>query len=191
MMTTPNPAQRKTYRLMKVVITAGITCLIVGWLLWAHFHGGVGSHFILRNKDLPEISNWWGGLLLPVLTWLLLGSIEKRLTKQETSLLQPKDQHFKILGLFLLGLLLGVSISVAFAYDYKPFLDNVLFIILLLSLLVPIYFAELILGFILGMTYTFGVVLPTIFILLFGAIGFPLYRFIRPLLFRLPRLFRR
>jgi hypothetical protein len=191
MITTPNPAQRKSYRLMKVVITAGITCLIVGWLLWAHFHAGVGSHFILQNKDLPEISNWWGGLLLPVLTWLLLGTIEKRLARQETDLVQPKEQQFKILGLFLLGLLLGVSIAIAFAYDYKPFLDNVLYIILLLSLLVPIYFAEFILGFILGMTYTFGVVLPTIFMLVCGAIGFLLYRFIRPLLLRLPRLLRK
>ena len=43
------------------IVTAGIWSL----LLWDHFNGGVPSHHIMHQKDLPAISNWWGGLLLP------------------------------------------------------------------------------------------------------------------------------
>lgn len=102
---------------------------------------------------------------------------------------QPKNQNIKMLGLFLLGLILGISIAVSFTNDYGFFLDNVLYILLILSLIVPIYYAEFIMGFVLGMTYTFGAVLPTIFILIIAALGFLIYRFIRPLMLSVTKLF--
>lgn len=173
----------------RILITSIITILIFGLLFWEHFHGGVPSHHILQRKGLPEISNWWGGLLLPVLAWILWGRIEKRLNNQNTSMQQPKNQNIKMLGLFLLGLILGISIAVSFTNDYGFFLDNVLYILLILSLIVPIYYAEFIMGFVLGMTYTFGAVLPTIFILIIAALGFLIYRFIRPLMLSVTKLF--
>jgi len=39
---------------------------------------------------MPEISDWWGGLLLPFLTWLAMVGIQKRILKapsEHTSLL--------------------------------------------------------------------------------------------------------
>lgn len=179
--------QRKNAIPPRIFITGLVTILIFGLLFWQYFHDGVPSHHILQQKDLPEISNWWGALLLPALACVLLGRIEKRLTKQNLLAQQAKNQTIKITGLFLLGLILGILIAVSFTNDYKIFLDNVLYVFLVLSLLFPIYYAEFILGFILGMTYTFGAVLPTIFILIIAALGFLIYRFIRPLILRVTK----
>lgn len=175
--------------MIRILITSIITILIFGWLFWGHFHGGVPSHHILHRKDLPEISNWWSGLLLPVLTWILLGRIEKRLDKQDSLMQQAKNPNIKIIGLFLCGLIFGILIAASFTNDYKLFLDNVLYILLVLSLIFPIYYSEFILGFIFGMTYTFGAILPTIFILIIAALGFLVYRFIRPLILRVTNVF--
>lgn len=122
--------------------------------------------------------------LIPILTWLLLSKIEKRIRKQNSLQLQAKNQKIKIGGLFLLGLVFGIALATSFINDYKLFLDNILYIILLLSLVVPICFSEFILGFVLGMTYTFGALLPTVFMLIIAGLGFLIYRFIRPLILR-------
>jgi hypothetical protein len=173
----------------RILITSITTILIFGLLFWEHFHGGVPGHHFLQRKDLPEISNWWGGLLLPVLTWILLGRMEKRLDKQESLMQQAKNQNIKFIGLFLCGLIFGILIAASFTNDYKSFLDNVLYILLVLSFIFPIYYSEFILGFIFGMTYTFGAILPTIFILIIAALGFLVYRFIRPLILRITKVF--
>jgi hypothetical protein len=80
-------------------------------------------------------------------------------------------------------------IAVSFTNDYKLFLDNVIYVLLVFSLIFPIYYSEFILGFIIGMTYTFGAILPTIFILIIAALGFLIYRFIRPLMLRATKVF--
>jgi hypothetical protein len=155
--------------------------MILGLLFWEHFHGGVPSHHILQQKDLPEISNWWGAILIPMLSWVLIGRIESRIFKQGAF---TQNQKIKIIGLFLTGLILGFLIVFSFTNNYQFFLENVPYIFLLLSLLIPIYYAEFILGFILAMVYTFGAVLPTIFILLFASLGYLIHKFIRPLILR-------
>jgi hypothetical protein len=188
-MTNQENIQTQNFINIKALITCVVTFLIFGFLLWEHFHGGVPSHHLLHQENLPAISNWWSGLLLPLLSWFLLGRIEKRIGKQYAQPQQTKNQSGKVIGLFTTGLAFGILIAVSFTYDYKPFLDNVLYFLLLLSLIVPIYYAEFMLGFILGMTYTFGSILPTAFILIIAAIGILIYRFIRPLIIRLTRIF--
>lgn len=176
--------QRQNFITARILITTFLTISIIGLLLWQHFHGGVPSHHILDRKDLPEISNWLGALLLPILTWLLLDKIENRISKQYLLKQQTKNKNTRILGLFLLGLVFGIVLAISFINNYKPFLDNILYIFLLLSLIVPIYYSEFILGFVLGMTYTFGAILPTVFMLIIAAVGYLIYRFIRPLIMR-------
>ncbi len=173
----------------KVFITGIITLFIFGVLLWEYFNGGVPSHHMLHDEELPAISNWWGGLLLPVLTWVLLGRIEKRLKKKAKESVQSKSPIPKVLVIFTIGLIFGILIAVSFVNDYNFILDYVLYAILVLSLLVPIFYAEFILGFVLGMTITLGAILPTIFILIMASLGFLIYRFIRPLILRLTGLF--
>jgi hypothetical protein len=170
--------------MIKIISTTVITLLILGLLIWQYFHGGVPSHHILQQKDLPEISNWWGILMLPIFSWILIGRTEKRVY-QQNELIQNKS--FKIIGLFLIGLSLGIFIVFSFTNNYQLFLDNIPYIFLLLSLFITIYYAEFILGFILGMTYTFGAILPTIFILIFAIVGFLIYRFIRPIILKVKK----
>lgn len=94
-----------------------------------------------------------------------------------------------VIGRFFLGLAFAVVLSISFTNNYKPFLDNVLYLLLLLCFIIPVFYSEFILGFILGMTYTFGAILPTVFILIIAAIGFIIYRFIRPLFLKLAAAF--
>ena len=169
----------------KSLMTGGVTLFVFSMLLWEHFHGGVPSHHLLYQENLPAISNWWSGLFLPILTWFLLTRVEKRLAKQQVQ--QPYKPIKRALQLLTTGLVLGISIAISFEQGYSPFLDNVLYIIALLSLFIPIYYAEFILGFVLAMTYTFGALLPTAFILVLAAIGMLLYRFVRPMLLKLLR----
>lgn len=178
-------AQAKNLHRLRLIITVTISILIFGLLLWTYFHGGVPSHHILDQKDLPAISNWWGGILLPVLTWILLGRIKNRIEKQTKTDSQYKSKLISALVRFIIGLAFGIILSVSFINNYKPFLDNVLYLLVILSFIVPIFFSEFILGFVLGMTYTFGAILPTAFVLVMAAIGFVTYRFIRPLIIKL------
>ena len=177
---------------LRLLITAGISILVIGWLLWTHFKGGVPSHHILKRKDMPGISNWWSGILLPVLAWVLLGKIKNRIEKQGMlDRQQYKSKMMRVLGLFSVGLLIGIILSVSFTNNYKPFLDNVLYLLFILSFIVPVFFPEFILGFVLGMTYTFGAILPTAFVLILAAIGFLTYKFIRPLFIKLMKVIRK
>ena len=181
--------QSADLRKLRIILSVIISILILGLLLWDSFHGGVPSHHILDQKNLPAISNWWSGILLPILTWILLGRIKSRIENQPKIDSQYKSELTRVLVKFSIGLVFGIILSVSFLNNYKPFLDNVLYLLLILSLIVPIFFSEFILGFVLGMTYTFGAILPTAFILIIAAFGFVIYRFIRPLIMKLTKKF--
>jgi uncharacterized protein YacL len=179
--------QSDNLKKLRLIITVIISVLILGLLIWDYFHDGVPSHHILDQKNLPAISNWWSAILLPILTWILLGKIKSRIENQTKIDSQYKSAITRVLVRFSIGLVFGIILSVSFINNYKPFLDNVLYLLLILSFIVPIFFSEFILGFVLGMTYTFGAILPTAFILIMAAIGFVIYRFIRPLIMKLTK----
>jgi uncharacterized protein YacL len=179
--------QSANLRKLRIILSVIISILILGLLLWGYFHGGVPSHHILDQKNLPAISNWWSGILLPILTWILLGKIKNRIEKQPKIDSQYKSELKRVLVRFSIGLVFGIILAVSFINNYNPFLDNVLYLLLILSFIIPIFLSEFILGFVLGMTYTFGAILPTAFILIMAAIGFVIYRFIRPLIIKLTR----
>lgn len=166
--------QISSYNFSKGFATAVAALFVATLLLWEYVHGGVGGHHVLQKESLPFISNWWGLLLLPALTWILWGRIEKRTSDQSIVSGLPRT-----VLLLVLGLACGVLISVSFLNHYNFFLDNVLYILLTISLIFPIYYSEFILGFGVGMVNTFGVVLPTTFILTIALVGFVIYRLIR------------
>lgn len=174
------------YTKPRIYFTSIASIIILALLFWQHFHNGVPSHHILNKENLPEISNWWGAIWIPILTWFLSGRIVNRIKKLKEQ--QSKNQYIKIYSLFLLGIIFGLSVALSFTYDFKLLLDNIIYIFLLLSLFVPIFYAEFILGFIFGMTYTFGAILPTAFILIITGLVFLIYRFIRPLILRVVKI---
>ncbi|KQB38344.1 hypothetical protein [Flavobacterium aquidurense] len=157
----------------------GIIAIFI-WLLlaWNYYHGGVPSHHVLNDKNLPEISNWWGALLLPLLSWVLFYWIKKRVINVEDD--ESKKSVFAIFYGFLGALIMGVILSVFFTLGYANFPAYILLIILLSGLFFPVYRAEYILGFVIGMTFTFGAVLPTGIGFILALIGAFLYLCIRP-----------
>ena len=42
-----------------------------------HLRGGVLSHHLLANPDLPAVFNWWGLPLVPLLAWWTVGRVER------------------------------------------------------------------------------------------------------------------
>jgi len=142
-----------------------ITFSIWSLLLWQYSHGGVPSHYFLQRADMPELSNWWGALLLPVLTWLAMARIQKRLFMPATT---PATKDIRLLTIqvllsFIIALCYGAILSLAF-FTGNAAVSAVMFpAILFFALFFRVYRAEFILGLILGMSITFGAVLPTIF----------------------------
>ena len=181
--------QSPNYKNLQLIVTAIITILVLGLLLWDYFHGGVPSHHILHKKDLPAISNWWNLLLMPTLTWILMGKTIKRMENQLVPVGQNKNNFTTVIWRFCIGLVFGILLSVSFANNYKTFLDYIPFILLILSLFIPIFYSEFILGFVIGMMFTFGAILPTVFILIMASVGFVLYKYIRPLFIKLSKVF--
>ncbi len=166
----------------RLYFTAIVTIAIWALLLWNHFHGGVPGHHILARKDMPEISNWWGGLLLPLLTWFLVYFAQNR-SRDKTHEILPGSGFLKpmVYG-FTLALFFGLLLSAFFMLGYSDLPGYMLLALLLLALFFPIYRPECILGFVIGMTSTFGAVLPAIAGSVFALTGLVIYLYLRPVL---------
>jgi hypothetical protein len=87
--------------------------------------------------------------------------------------------------------LVGVLFSVLFRSGYEDVLFYLLLGLIALGALLPLYRAEYGLGFVLGMTFTFGAVLPMLVSAALMAISVAFHVVIRPLLLRLARVFIR
>ncbi|OMQ11006.1 hypothetical protein [[Flexibacter] sp. ATCC 35103] len=170
-------------RFLKIRLYCTSIIAISVWLLliWNYYNGGVPSHHILNDKNLPEISNWWGAILLPLLSWVLFYRIKKRAVTDIGNESKVSDFQTNIIYGFIGALFMGILLSVFFTLEYENFPAYILLIILMSGLFFPVYRAECILGFVLGMTFTFGAVLPTAIGFILVLIGVFLYLCIRPI----------
>jgi hypothetical protein len=132
---------------------------------WEQLHGGVMAHHLLNRSDLPAISNWWGVVLVPALTWFLIGRTQRRVLKHGA--VNPATFRFPpvVLAGFFASLAYGAGLALAFSMNYEA-VSYMFLGLFAVSLLVPTYRAEYVLGFVLSMTFTFGAVLPTLIALL-------------------------
>jgi hypothetical protein len=160
-------------------------------LSWEHFHGGVISHHLLHRADMPAISNWWGLLLLPVLTWFLTGRIRRRIALRSDATEEGPKLPAGVVAGFVGALLLGTLLSVAFTNHYDSVATYLFGAMLVLALLLPVYRAECVLGFVLGMNVTFGAVLPTFFGSIIGALSAVIHLVLRPILIHLWKWLKR
>jgi hypothetical protein len=149
---------------------------------WQHVNGGVPAHHLLAREDLPAISNWWGLPTLPALAWFLLGRIERRLAAGEDSR--------TILVVFILALAYGAFMADSFVSGRPDRSDNLAQLVFMVSLAFPVYYAECVLGFVIGMSFFLGAILPMIAACVFAAIGAVLYLSVRFILLRLAARFR-
>lgn len=157
---------------LRVGLTVFITLAIWSLLLWRHFHDGVPAHHLLNDPELPRISDWFGGLLLPVVAWLLLGLTRRRLTAADSSNLKPV-----VIGM-VAGMVLGVAMTITFFRGHEPMASYLFFGLLPLALFLPVYRPECLLGFVVGLSAGFGAVLPTLFGALMALVTFVIHRFI-------------
>jgi hypothetical protein len=154
------------YARIRAAMTIVATFAMWSLLGWQALHGGVPAHHLLHRADLPAISNWWGALLIPVLTWFLLGRMKPR------AIARPK----LVLLAFAAGALAGTAQAVTFFTGHEAITSDIVLSLFVVALFVPIYRAECVLGFVLAMTASFGAVLPTVFAAVMSAAGIGLYR---------------
>jgi hypothetical protein len=176
-MAEPRPPRWRLYGTALALLAEG------AHLAWEHLHGGILRHHILNRADLPAISNAWGLLLLPALTWFLLGRIQAR----SLGLTGGRRDRFPnvVVAGFTGALLFGIALSTCFIHNLPTLTEYLFDVLLLLALLLPVYRAECVLGFVLGMAFVFGVVLPTAVATVIAAFSALIHRAIRPLLLRL------
>lgn len=161
--------EQQTKRI-RIYLTVAVLLAEIGHLAWEHFHGGIASHHFLNRADMPAVSNGWGLLLLPAISWFLGGIAWRRsiATAAAVTINAPGGQA-EAAGLvrgvfvgFFAGLLFGASLAATFSLGYHDVTSILFFGMLLLALVFRVYRAECVLGFVLGMTFTFGAILPAL-----------------------------
>ncbi len=164
----------------RLFITGIITMGLLGHLAWDYFHGGIPTHYLLQNKDMPGIPNWWGAIVLPFFAYFLLFRIHKRLNRAE-----QKDSVKLVILRFLAGLVCAVSISVAFLNGIEV-TDYIMGLIFILAFIFPLYKSEYLLGWVLGSAFAFGAIIP----ILFGSILCFLFFLVYQLVSRMMRVLK-
>ena len=151
----------------------------MGLLIWEYYNGGVSGHHFLKRKDMPFISNWWGLILLPLVTFLSLRRIGKRINFNE----EMNNQLFikNHLLPFFIALLFAILI-VVFSSTGNSEISYFMFLALfVVALFIPIFKAEYFLGFILGLSYSFGGALPVVIAIVLATIFYIIFNYIRPI----------
>jgi uncharacterized membrane protein YeaQ/YmgE (transglycosylase-associated protein family) len=135
-------------------VIAGMAAALIH-LGWEYSHGGIQRHHLLNDASLPAISNAWGLLVLPLLG-VLAGWEATRRTRTHARAWWPA-----VAG-FVGALAAGIALSVAFVTHGEPAATQVMLGVLVASVLFPVYRAEYLFGFVIGMTPVFGSILPAL-----------------------------
>lgn len=141
-------------------LTLGALLFVIVHILSEHLGGGVESHHLLNRPDLPAISNWYGLLVLPTLAWIL--GVRLRANDSPSGRTMTTRTKNVVAGL-LIAALYGLVLAASFESGREAVTSGLFLGLLALAVVFPIYRAECILGFVAGMTFTIGAVLPTIF----------------------------
>ena len=177
-------------RQWRVRVVMLVALLELTHLAWEHFHGGVRIHHFLARSDMPAISNWWGLLVLPVLAWFATGRLQKRIALNSDGDAASKLPVNAVAG-FAGALLFGILLSLSFTRGEETIAAYLFECILLLALLLQVYRAECVLGFVLGMTFTFGAMLPTFIGSVIAALSAVMHFYVYPFFIRLWRSLKR
>ncbi len=140
-------------RILFTLSVAGFALLHIAIEL---LEGGVRVHYPLMREDLPAISNWWGLIVLPSLACLLYSFMQQG--GQDSG---PMGLSWVALYRLLAGFVYGGLLAGTFEFGLGQTPLYLLMCLIVGGIAYPIYRAELVLGFIMGMTYTFGAVIPT------------------------------
>ena len=170
---------QKTFSSIILYFTLFVTISILALLVWDHFHGGVPGHHLLKREDLPKISNWWGAIALPVATYISLSKIRKRINFEANF----NNQNFikQHLLPFFVAFVFAIIIVISSGTGHSEISYSMFKLLFVVAIFIPIYKSEYFLGFVLGLTYTFGGALPIIIGLVLVTVFYVIFKFIRPL----------
>lgn len=174
---------------IRIYLTVAVLLAEIGHLAWEHFHGGIASHHFLNRADMPAVSNGWGLLLLPAISWFLGGiALRRSIATAAAATINAPGGQAEAAGLargvfvgFFAELLFGASLAATFSLGYQDVTSILFFGILLLALVFRVYRAECVLGFVLGMTFTFGAILPALVASVTAVISAVAHRVLYPL----------
>ncbi|MDT0607130.1 hypothetical protein [Croceitalea rosinachiae] len=139
---------------LRILITVLVTILVWIDIGWDYFHGGIPTHYLFHNQDMPGIPNWLGGIVLPIFIYYLLFRIYRRVNRSEGK------ESLKLVALrFLAGLLFALTISVCFMNEIM-IVDYIMGVIFIMAFIFPLYKSEYYLGWVLGASFTFGAIIP-------------------------------
>lgn len=159
------PAFPASFKQLPWLTAVGAFGFISATLLREYNSGGIKAHHFLQQKHMPALSNAWGLLILPLLGWAAGYFINKRITAGADAPTVRKVLTVAVLS-FAAALAAGFTVSGLFRQDRIDILEWVPLVFLMAAVLLPVYRLECLLGFVVGMTHTFGPVIP----LLFGGI---------------------
>lgn len=152
-----------------ILLSVAVMLLAAGHLGFEHFTGGVRSHNLLNDPDLPAISNWLGLITLPAIAVILGLRVRTYPAPAPARLLVlPRPMLVALVG----ALLYGAAMATSFWLGAENITFGALVGLFVCALVFPVYRAEYILGFVVGMTATFGGVLPLIVALVVAVISF-------------------
>ena len=154
------------YRL-PVYFALALLVIEAALLAHEHFTGGVRSHHLLDRPDLPAISNWFGLIVMPILGWLL-GRRFYRSTSQSIQF----GSSVSIWVCLVCALVYGAAMATTFALGASGMTSALFFGLFLLAAIFPIYRIEYITGFVVGMAFVFGAVLPCLVAIVLAVVSF-------------------
>ena len=174
---------------IRIYLTVAVLLAEIGHLAWEHFHGGIASHHFLNRADMPAVSNGWGLLLSPAISWFLGGiALRRSIATAAAATINAPGGQAEAAGLargvfvgFFAELLFGASLAATFSLGYQDVTSILFFGMLLLALVFRVYRAECVLGFVLGMTFTFGAILPALVASVTAVISAVAHRVLYPL----------
>jgi hypothetical protein len=157
---------------LTLIIASVIPALAL--ILWEYFNGGVATHYPGADSSNLGLSNWWGLVTIPMLTWVALGLIDKR-TAEEARDRETSNSITLEKSYFAGGVVFGLIAALLWELDQQEYLPYVMLSPWVLSLFLRIYLPETTMGFVLAMMITFGAVLPIVFAVVIQTIGFIIY----------------
>lgn len=154
----------------RVIVTVLFTVYTLSIILWDYSHGGVPIHYLFESDDFPGISNWWGVLIVPIFSWIILKRISKRDDYTNVSL-----SKYIILR-FLLAAVFGIIVSMFFFSETNEVVSYLMIVLLAISFFFPLYRGEFLLGYVMSTLFAFGAFIPTLGALILMCLLFLFYR---------------
>jgi hypothetical protein len=144
----------------KALLAIGAFVYTAVFTLWEYVNDGVATHHLFADKDLPGASNWWGLVSMPLLAWIVSALIKHRRSRTSESLQDLKEKDKRVFKRLLAALLFGITASILWELKLENVLQYFILLPILIAFFRPVHLPEYLLGFTLGMIYSFGGILP-------------------------------